>query len=86
MAFTFRLLTQEGLVTETKVSSVTLQAIDGQIGILQGHADYIGVLGEGPLTLVPDVEGDGIQKKYVTRGGFCQVTNGNLEVLADGLV
>jgi len=87
MSFRLRILTQEGLVTEAQVQSVTLQGIDGQIGILQGHTDYIGVLGNGPLTFLPATStgGSGAAQKYNTIGGFCQVKDGDVEVLADAI-
>ena len=85
MAFTFRLLTQAGLVTEIEATSVTLKGIDGELGIYSNHADYIGVLGSGPLTVIPSQSGIAPQK-FQTNGGLCQVKNGNLEVLADSLI
>jgi F0F1-type ATP synthase epsilon subunit len=82
MSFKFRLLTQAGLVTEVKATSVTLQGADGELGIFDNHADYIGVLGNGTLTVNLSEAGSS-PLKFSATGGLCQVKAGDLEVLAD---
>jgi F0F1-type ATP synthase epsilon subunit len=82
MSFKFRLLTQAGLITEMQASSVTLKGADGELGIFENHADYVGVLGNGILTVTPSDSGKN-PMKFKTSGGLCQVHGGNLEVLAD---
>ena len=39
--------TRAGLLFEDKASSVTLQTVDGEIGVLTQHCRYTGLLGSG---------------------------------------
>ena len=82
MSYTLRLLTPQGLVTEAKVVGATLPTVDGEIGILPGHADYLGLIGVGTLTLTKE---NGEKEKFSLNNGFCRVEKGVCEVLADSI-
>ena len=63
------------------VAYVSLDASTGSLGVLPGHADILGELGIGML-LVRTSEGE---KVFAVAGGFFEVRDGVLRVLADAL-
>ena len=70
--------TPAGAVISTQVEEVMLQSSSGEIGILAGHAPYVGLLGTGLLTYRGDTTG-----RMVVSGGVCSFFNETLTVLAD---
>lgn len=81
-----RVITPIGLVFEQEVSSVTLPAIDGEIGVLPGHVGYSGLLGTGVLHFSPFADSNeaGVPgNRVVINGGFCSVQRNVLTILAD---
>jgi F-type H+-transporting ATPase subunit epsilon len=70
-------VTPEGSFYEGEVSSLTAQAWDGSLGILNGHAPLVTELGSGLLV----AEGDS-QERIVLSGGYLQVLNNKVTVLA----
>lgn len=78
--FTLRIMAPQGVIAKEEVISATIITAEGDIGVLTGHADYIGLLGIGvsEITLA-----DGTKKKMVTRDGFCKIKNGACDIIAD---
>lgn len=66
------------MVSET-VDSVTVPGREGELGILPGHAALISGLKSGILTYVKG----GDMRKMVVAGGFVEVSNDRVSVLAD---
>ncbi|MEM8875652.1 MAG: ATP synthase F1 subunit epsilon [Planctomycetota bacterium] len=73
-------VTPEAQVFDEDVSSVVLPAHDGQMGVLALHAPMMVELGSGELTLSKASGGD---TKLTIEGGFAQVQDNQLVVLAD---
>jgi F-type H+-transporting ATPase subunit epsilon len=81
--FTLKIFEPAGLILEAKVAQVTLVTVDGEITVLPGHVEYVGVLGVGVLRY-EGVTGQGrTQGKVVVTGGACNFANEVLTVLAD---
>ena len=80
MPFPCTVLTPERVAFEGRVDSAVLPAHDGLLGILPGHADFLGALGTGRAQL--RVSG-GPEKALAVRGGFLRVSGGALTVLAE---
>ena len=70
--------TPAGSVLSTQVEEVMLQSSNGEIGILAGHAPYVGLLGTGLLAYRGGASG-----RMVVSGGVCSFFNETLTVLAD---
>ena len=70
--------TPAGSVISLEVSEVMLQSSNGEIGILPGHAPYVGLLGTGLLTYRGNSS-----NRVVVSGGVCSFFNETLTVLAD---
>ena len=71
------IVTPETTTFDETVDSVILPLVDGEAGILPGHAPMIGRLGPGELRTV---SGGQTQRFYVD-GGFAQVTGKTVTVL-----
>lgn len=78
--FTCTLVTPEEAVFEVDVTSVTVPAHDGQIGILTNRAPLLAKLGYGKLTVT---ETGGQAKTYFVASGFAQMQDNKLSILTD---
>lgn len=77
-----RLITPEKVLFEGEVSSLVAPAVDGMLGVLGGHAPLMAAMGSGVLKLTV---GSG-QSYYAVSGGFLQVKDNSVIVLADKAV
>lgn len=76
--FEIEILTPASKLYAAKGSEVLLPAYDGEVGVLPGHADFIGKLGTGALKVVTN--GDDFW--FAISGGVYQVLDGRLTVFA----
>jgi F-type H+-transporting ATPase subunit epsilon len=81
MSSTFQLeiLTPTRKLYSGTVSEVVLPAYDGEVGILDGHEDFIGLLGSGALKIVHDND----DYWYLVSVGVYQVESTVVTVLAE---
>jgi F-type H+-transporting ATPase subunit epsilon len=81
MADTFQLevATPERLFVDEQVSEAELPGKEGYMGILPGHAPLLSILGAGILTY----KSAGGEKKLKLDGGFVEVFEDHVRVLAD---
>jgi F-type H+-transporting ATPase subunit epsilon len=77
--FQLEVATPERLLVDAQVTDAELPGKDGYMGILPGHAALLSVLGTGTLTYS---EG-GAKKVLNIEGGFAEVYNDHVRVLAD---
>ncbi|MEM9753600.1 MAG: ATP synthase F1 subunit epsilon [Planctomycetota bacterium] len=82
-SFHCTVVTPEAQVFDEEVASVILPAHDGQMGVLALHAPMMVELGTGALTLSKAAGGDATLN---IEGGFAQVQDNQLVVLADKAV
>ena len=75
----FELVSPEKLVFSGEVEQVDLPGVEGDFGVLAGHAPFVTTLRPGILT----VHGAGGEQKIVVLGGFAEVSAEGLTVLAD---
>lgn len=78
--FSYEVLTPQGRVDSGQTVSVSLPAVDGGIGILARRAPLVAELGAGRMTVHRP---DGPAAEYFVAGGFAQVREGGLTVLAE---
>jgi F-type H+-transporting ATPase subunit epsilon len=77
--FRIKLLSPDRVALDADAVQAVLPAFDGEWGVLAGHAPLVAALGTGCLRVsFPDGTGRG----YAVRGGFAQVRNNVLTVLA----
>jgi len=74
-----KIVTPTKLVFDSDVDMVILQTIDGQIGVLHGHAPVSTVLGLGTLRAYNDEK----VEHYAIFGGFSEINQEGTTILAD---
>jgi F-type H+-transporting ATPase subunit epsilon len=77
--FQFDLVSPEKLAFSGQVDQVDIPGIEGDFGVLAGHAPVIAMIRPGILT----VTAGGSQQKIVVLGGLAEVSDKGLTVLAD---
>ncbi len=77
--FHFELVSPEKLVFSGEVEQVDVPGVEGDFGVLAGHAPFITVLRPGILM----VTAGGEKRSIVVLGGFAEVGPSGLTVLAD---
>ncbi|RMG44110.1 MAG: ATP synthase F1 subunit epsilon [Candidatus Dadabacteria bacterium] len=82
-SFRLKIVTPAGVALDETVSELKLVSAAGEIGILPGHARYLGLLGTGVCEFRSAEDGQG--KRLVLSGGFCNFSGGTLTVLADSV-
>lgn len=83
MADTFQLevATPERSVVDEQVTSAQIPGKEGYMGILPGHAPLLSALKEGVLSY----EGPGGSKQFTVTGGFVEISDNHVRVLADSV-
>src|ERR1700760_3908425 len=77
--FHFDLVSPAKLAFSGDVTQVDVPGVEGDFGVLAGHAPLVATLKPGILK----VYGDGGPKSFVVLGGFAEVSPEGLTVLAD---
>ncbi len=77
--FHFDLVSPTKLVFSGEVTQVDVAGVEGDFGVLAGHAPAVATLKPGILT----VFGEGAPQRFVVLGGFAEVSPAGLTVLAD---
>lgn len=75
-----RVVTPEKVVFEGDARSLVAPAWDGWVGILPGHAPFLTLMGEGPLSVEPE---SGSRREFTIGGGVMKVESNEVTVLAD---
>ena len=71
------IVTPEKTALDVKCEFVALPLVDGEIGVLAGHAPTIGRLGFGEMR----VRDGGKTNRYYIDGGFVQIADNSVSVL-----
>src|SRR5882672_10669898 len=77
--FHFELVSPEKLLFSGDVEQVDVPGAEGDFGVLTGHAPMVTTLRPGILT----VHAAGGEQKMVVLGGFAEVSEAGLTILAD---
>lgn len=80
MSFQFDLVAPERAMASATAVMVTAPGVDGDFGVMTGHAPFLTVLRPGILTA--ELEG-GKTEKYVVFGGFAEVGPDRCTILAE---
>jgi F-type H+-transporting ATPase subunit epsilon len=79
MALHFELVSPEKLLFSGDVAQVDVPGLEGDFGVLEGHAPLVATLRPGILT----VHAAGGKQQLVVLGGFAEVSDKGLTVVAD---
>jgi len=74
-----RIVTPTRAVFDDDVDMVIMQTVDGQMGVLKGHAPITTVLDYGTMRAYVDEN----VEYFAVFGGFCEVNQAGVTVLAD---
>jgi len=77
--FHFDLVSPEKLAFSGEVDQVDIPGVEGDFGVLAGHAPLVAVIRPGILT----VTAGGTQQQIIVLGGLAEVSDKGLTVLAD---
>jgi F-type H+-transporting ATPase subunit epsilon len=77
--FHLDLVSPAKLIFAGDVTQVDVPGLEGDFGVLAGHAPLVATLKPGVLT----VFADGAPQRYVVLGGFAEVSSEGLTILAD---
>ena len=78
----FDLVSPERLLLSTEADMVTVPGTEGYLGVMAGHAPLITTLRAGMI----DVQIDGRDDRYFIRGGFAEIGQAKITVLAEEAV
>jgi F-type H+-transporting ATPase subunit epsilon len=73
---TVSVISPEAVLFEGTTDSVVAPAVDGEVGILTGHAPMMTLLGKGNLRL-------GTGARFLVEGGFLQVVDDTVRVVTE---
>src|SRR4051812_44199313 len=77
--FHFDLVSPEKLAFSGEVDQVDIPGMEGDFGVLAGHAPLVAAIRPGILTVITG----GSQEKIIVLGGLAEVSDNKLTVLAD---
>ena len=80
--FALSIVTPSEILYEGQVSSVTLPASDGYLGVWANHAPMVAAMRPGVLAF-NDVDNPDRGLLYAVGGGFCEVSDNKLSILVD---
>ena len=72
-------ISPEASMFDGNADAVVAPAFDGEVGILPNHAPFMTLLGQGTLA----VRQGGTVKRFRVRGGFLQVVDNQVRVVAE---
>ena len=77
----FELVTPERLVRSEDVYMVVVPGTEGEFGVLAGHAPYMSMIRDGDLAIYRTADGE--PERIPVKGGFAEVNENGLTVLAE---
>lgn len=80
----FELVTPERLVRSEDVHMVVVPGSEGDFGAMAGHAPFMTTLKDGPLTIFRTAGGP--PETLQVSGGFAEIGEGGLTVLAENVI
>ena len=81
MALHFELVTPEKLLRSEDVQMVVVPGTEGDFGVMEGHAPYMSTLRDGEIAIYRTFPGE--PEKVAVQGGFAEVSDKGLTVLAE---
>ena len=81
MPLHFELVTPEKLLRSEDVQMVVVPGSEGDFGVMEGHAPYMSTLRDGEIAIYRTFPGE--PEKVAVQGGFAEVSEKGLTVLAE---
>jgi F-type H+-transporting ATPase subunit epsilon len=81
MSLLFELVTPTRLVLSEQVHMVTVPGVEGEFGVLEGHAPFATSIKDGTIRVLRTA--GGTPEDITVQGGFAEVSTTGLTVLAE---
>ncbi len=82
-SFNFELVSPERLILSEQVAQVVVPGAEGEFTVLKNHAPFMSTIKPGVVTVTP---ASGAPQRYFVRGGFADVSESGLTILAEQAV
>ncbi|MCX5477637.1 F0F1 ATP synthase subunit epsilon [Kaistia geumhonensis] len=82
-SFNFELVSPERLLLSEQVAQVVVPGAEGEFTVLKNHAPFMSTIKPGVVTVTPT---SGAPQRYFVRGGFADVSENGLTILAEQAV
>lgn len=79
MPMHLEIVTPERVVLSEDVDQINAPTVDGRVGILPRHEPLLTILDVGEMSIIKD----GVSTPYALSGGFMEVLNNRVMILAD---
>lgn len=79
--FSLKVVTSNGIFFDEDVNMVILRCVNGDLGILKGHAPLISLIGIGKLR----IKQNGKFKEAAIAGGYVEVNKENVLIVCDAV-
>jgi F-type H+-transporting ATPase subunit epsilon len=79
----FELVTPEKQIVSREVHMVVVPGVEGDFGVLVGHAPMMSTIRDGELAIY--AEANSAPEKLAIRGGFAEVNDQGLTILAESV-
>lgn len=76
----YEIVSPEKLLASAHASQIVVPGIDGDFGVLAGHAPFMSTIRPGIITILDGPEGD---QSIFVKGGLAQVSRQGLTILAE---
>ena len=83
MALHFELVTPEKLVRSDDVHMVVVPGVEGDFGVMEGHAPFMTTLKDGAIDIYKTPGGE--PESVKVSGGFAEVGDNGLTILAESV-
>ena len=78
---TLEIITRGKVIYSGEVGTLVLPSVQGEMGVLAGHADFIVMLKQGEVRLA----GAGESRTIAIDGGFAEISGDRVTVLPDSI-
>ena len=79
----FELVTPEKLVRSDEAHMVVVPGVEGQFGVMEGHAPFMTTLKDGVIDIYKSAGGE--PESVQVSGGFAEVGDNGLTILAESV-
>ncbi len=83
--FSFELVSPERLLSSGKVAMVVVPGVEGDFGVLPGHAPMMSTIRPGAIA-VYEANSNTLTRRIFVDGGFAEVSDTGLTILAESAI
>ena len=81
----FELVSPERLLSSGKVAMVVVPGVEGDFGVLPGHAPLMSTIRSGAIAIY-ETDSDTLTRRIFVDGGFAEISERGLTILAESAI